>query len=96
VDSSGSVTLTTGQRLEVFLHGTPESLWTPPAADGLALEPAASGKRTLALGVTGAAFLATRSGSSSVTSTRRVCPVATPGQAACQAMQSFELTVVVR
>jgi hypothetical protein len=95
VDSSRTVALRPGQRLEVFLHGTAQSLWTPPAVQGSALVPAASGKLTLPVGVTGGAFEAARPGSARITSTRKLCPNAGPGQEACQGIQSFELTVTV-
>ena len=95
-DGGRSITLKAGQRLEVYLRGTPQSLWTQPSADGSALQVATSGKLALQRGVTGAAFVAAQAGSASVTSTRPLCPDASPGTGACQGMQSFVLTVVVQ
>lgn len=94
-DAGRTVALRPGQRLEVYLHGVAQDLWSQPAATGPALEPVASGKRTLPVGVTGAAFQAVRSGSARITATRELCPDPGPGQAACQGVQSFDLTVTV-
>jgi hypothetical protein len=94
-DSGRTVTLQVGQRLEVYLHGTPESAWSAPVASGPALAPAANGKLSLQRGVSGAAFEAVRPGQAQVDSTRRICPDPSPGQVACQGMQAFQVTVAV-
>lgn len=93
-DAGRTVALRPGQRLEVYLHGAAQNLWSQPAAAGPALEPAASGKLSLPVGVTGAAFQAVRSGSARITATRS-CPDPSAGQVACQGVQSFDLTVTV-
>lgn len=82
----------TGQRVFVYLTGSPQRRWAAVRSDSAALAPAASGEMMLRLGVTGAAFAAARPGIAHLMSARAACandPVH------CDARARFRVTVVV-
>ena len=86
-----------GTNVLVFLRGTPAAKWGPIRASGSALEPWASGRMTLMIGVTGASFRAVRPGTSVIFSARPACgSSATPGDMPCDAVGAFRVTVIVR
>jgi hypothetical protein len=93
-----------GTAVQVFLKGSPAHRWSAIRASGTALEPHANGRMMLALGVTGASFLAMRPGTVTLTSFREPCgPDQTPPNAAaqpgggveCGAIMAFRVTVKV-
>src|SRR4051795_5039431 len=73
-DSGHTLCLTRSARLEVYLHGTSQSRWSPIRLDGAALRRAPSGKGTLARGVTAGFFAADRAGTARLTSARPCGP----------------------
>jgi hypothetical protein len=87
----------------VYLLGTATSRWAAIHVSSAVLQPLAHGYRGRMRGVTGASFLAVRSGTAAITSIRSVCgPAATPGNGAsargtlrCGAMLAFRVTVTV-
>jgi hypothetical protein len=104
---SGSVTVTeaqdgqslcvrVGTRIEVYLHGSPDTAWSAVTSDGAALTPTASGKGALPLGVTGGFFQAAAPGAARLTASRPGCPSAPPGGVRCMIVQPFAVTVTVR
>lgn len=92
-----------GTAVLVFLKGTPANQWSAIHASGDALVPHANGRMTLALGVTGASYLAARPGTATIRSFRQPCgPGATPGNATasggaleCGVIIAFHVTVKV-
>ena len=90
-----------GAKISVFLKGTPARKWSPIHASSSVLKPAANGELALALGVTGASFLAAEPGTATITSARPVCgkgvPPAnsTPGAMGCDASLAFRAIVRV-
>ncbi|HEY3880773.1 MAG TPA: hypothetical protein VGM12_19450 [Trebonia sp.] len=86
-----------GTGVLVYLKGTPDRRWTSIRASSSVLRPAASGHLALALGVTGASFLAARAGVAVISSTRPVCGSATtsPGVLTCDAIQAFRVIVMI-
>jgi hypothetical protein len=93
--------VTKGTKISVFLKGTPDRKWAPIHASSGVLRPAANGELALAMGVTGASFLAAEPGTATITSARPVCakgvPPAngTPGALACDAILAFRVIVRV-
>lgn len=94
-DSGKTVDLPVGARLEVFLHSSRSNMWSAITVDGAALRPVADGKLALAVGVTGAAYVAEVPGKAHLASNRRLCPSPSPGTVSCSAMQDFAVTVEV-
>jgi hypothetical protein len=93
-DSGRAVCARVSQRIEIFLHGSAQSKWAPITATGTALAPATSGKLSLAIGVTGAAFAAVAPGVAEVGSTRPMCDTRQAGTE-CPTTAGFHLTVTV-
>lgn len=92
-DSNGGVICVwTGQRVLVYLTGSPQRRWAAVRSDSPALAPAASGEMMLRLGVTGAAFAAARPGIAHLVSARATCA---NGPVRCDALARFRVTVVV-
>lgn len=84
-DNGRTLCVRRGTAVQVFLKGTPTNRWSAIHASNAVLKPHANGRMTLALGVTGASFLAARPGTAAITSSRQVCgPKATPPSAAAQ------------
>lgn len=90
--NGGVLCLRPGQRVLVFLTGSPQRRWAAVRSDSAALAPAASGEMMLRLGVTGAAFAAARPGIAHLTSARATCA---NGAVRCDARARFRVTVVV-
>src|SRR5258708_5421263 len=89
--------------VQVFLKGTPTNRWSAIHASNDVLTPHANGRLTLALGATGASFLAAPPGTATVRSFQQPCgPDTTPGNAAaqsgaleCGVIIAFHVTVKV-
>lgn len=94
LDNGRTVCAAVTQRIEILLHGSTDRPWTAITANGDQLSPAGTGRMSLGIGVTGAAFTAVRPGEAEVTSTRRVC-APDPNGSACTAVVLFRVTVSV-
>jgi hypothetical protein len=100
-DNGRSVCVRRGAAVQVYLKGTTTSRWSVIRASSAVLQPHASGHLTLALGVTGASFLAARPGTAAITSFRQVCPTPPPNSGAqsgvleCGAILGFRVSVRV-
>jgi putative hemolysin len=94
-NAGATICLKAGGRLEIYLHSTPDRLWAPISLDGTALSRAASGKGTLALGVTGGFFTAGTPGSTVLVSHRTPCGTPAPAGADCGASNDFRVTITV-
>jgi hypothetical protein len=82
-DAGSTICLAAGEHLEVYLHGTLADPWSPIALEGSALSPAANGKGTLPVGVTGGFYLARTAGAARLTSSRMaVCAGLSPSSPA--------------
>ena len=102
-DNGQSLCATRGTVVTVFLKGTAARKWAPVHASPAVLVPHANGEFTLAIGVTGASFLAVQPGTAVITSSRPACgPGVPPGDSAtgtgtlsCGAILGFRVTVTV-
>jgi hypothetical protein len=94
-DSGSAVCLAVGQRLEVYLHGTLADRWAPISLEGKALSLVASGKGTLAIGVTGGFFVGSATGDAHLTSSRSTCDDSSPTPTSC-GRTMFTVDVQVR
>jgi hypothetical protein len=100
-DNYKTLCVTQGAKLAVFLKGTPDRKWAPIHASSSVLKPSANGELALAMGVTGASFLAAGPGTASITSARPVCARGvppgngSPGTMGCDAILAFRVTVRV-
>jgi hypothetical protein len=100
-DGGKSFCVTRGTAVTVFLKSsTVNRKWMPIHVSSRALVPHANGELTLALGVTGASFLAVQPGSAVITSGRPACgPGVPPGDGAptmsCDTIIAFRVTVTV-
>ena len=84
-DNGQTLCVRRGTALQVFLKGTPANRWSAIHASGDALVPHANGRLMLALGVTGASFLAAHPGTATIRSFKQPCgPGTTPGNQAAQ------------
>ena len=84
-DNGRTLCVRRGTAVQVFLKGTPANRWSAIHASGDALAPHANGRMTLALGVTGASFLAAHPGTATLRSFQQPCgPSQTPGNQAAQ------------
>ncbi len=92
-DSGATLCLTQGTRLDVFLHGAGDTLWSPVLASGSALHSVPNGKGTLARGVTAGFFAAAEPGTAVLSSTGPGCASGTT--ASCPS-GVFTMTVIVR
>lgn len=72
-DNGKTVCLPQGAGLFVFLHGSMTRWWSPIKSNSPALAARANGRMMLALGVTGAYFVAARPGTATVTSAKSIC-----------------------
>jgi hypothetical protein len=90
-----------GAAVQVFLKGTTHSRWSVIRASSAVLRPHADSRLILALGVTGASFVAARPGTAAITSFRQVCPTPPPNSDAqsgvleCGAILAFRVSVRV-
>ncbi len=93
--------VTPGTGVLVVLHGTVGRRWTPIQVSSGALRRRANGRLILALGVTGAYFVAVHPGRAVISSARPACarpPAASPassGRLYCDTKLAFRTTVVV-
>jgi hypothetical protein len=102
-DNYKSFCVTRGTIVTVLLKGTAARKWAPIHASPAVLVPHASGELALAIGVTGASFLAARPGTAVITSSRPACgPGVPPGNSAtgtgtfsCDAIIAFQVAVTV-
>ena len=100
-DNGRSVCVRRGAAVLVYLRGTQASRWSVIHASSGVLRPRANGHGLLALGVTGASFVAVRPGAASITSARQVCPTPPPnsgsqsGTVECGAILGFRVSVRV-
>jgi hypothetical protein len=84
-DNGRTLCVRQGAAVQVFLKGTPTNRWSAIHATGDALIPHANGQLMLALGVTGASFLAAHPGTATIRSFQQPCgPDTTPGNQAAQ------------
>jgi len=84
-DNGQTLCVWRGTAVQVFLRGTPANRWSAIHASGDALVPHANGRLMLALGVTGASFLAAHPGTATIRSFKQPCgPGTTPGNQAAQ------------
>ncbi len=91
-NNGGTFCVRPGERVMVYLRGTPAREWAPIQSDSTALVAVASGRLSLPVGVTGASFLAARPGTAHLTSDRPVC---SSGPVRCDALLAFRVTVIV-
>jgi hypothetical protein len=100
-DNGRSVCVRRGTAVLVYLRGTQASRWSVIHPSSGVLQSHANGHLLLALGVTGASFVAARPGTASITSTRPVCPTPPPnsgsqsGTVECGAILGFRVSVRV-
>ena len=102
-DNNKSFCVTRGTNVAVFLKGTAARKWAPIHVSSAVLRPSANGELTLAIGVTGASFMAVHPGTAVLTSGRPACgPGVPPGDSAtgtgtfsCDAIIAFRVTVTV-
>ena len=102
-DGGKSFCVARGTAVTVLLKGTAARKWAPIHASPAILAPHANGELMLALGVTGASFVATQPGVAVITSGRPACgPGVPPGDSAsgtgtlsCDAIIAFRVNVTV-
>jgi hypothetical protein len=92
-DDGKTLCVPVGAKIDVFLHGSTDAMWTPVTASGTALAPAPNGKGTLMIGVTGGFFAAIGTGTTVLSSTKPACTTA--GAASCAAA-AFATTIIVQ
>jgi hypothetical protein len=95
-DQGRTVCVAAGTHVEVYLR-TPRAgqQWSPPVPDRTILQPEASGKGALQMGVTAGFFRAVTPGQARITAQLAPCRGPKPGPM-CDAVQLFEVTVVIR
>ena len=95
-DHGRTVCVATGTAVEVLLHASrPGQRWSEPVSDRTILQPAPNGKGALQVGVTGGFYRAVTPGQARITAQLAPCMGPKPGPA-CDAIQLFEVTVVIR
>ena len=102
-DGGKSFCVARGTAVTVLLKGTAARKWAPIHASPAVLAPHANGELMLALGVTGASFVATQPGVAVITSGRPACgPGVPPGDSAsgtgtmtCDTIIAFRVNVTV-
>jgi hypothetical protein len=102
-DNGRTLCVRHGTAVQVFLKGTPTNRWSAIHASNDVLTSHANGRLTLALGVTGASFLAAHPGTATIRSFQQPCgPNTTPGNGAaqsgvleCGVIIAFHVTVKV-
>ena len=94
-DNGKSYCVVAGTSMFVFLHSGYSNLWSRIRVSSAALQPRPSGVMSLARGVTGASFLASKLGQATLESHRAPChPAAMPSnQGACRGPTAFRVTV---
>ncbi|MFF4753086.1 hypothetical protein ACWD5R_08745 [Streptomyces sp. NPDC002514] len=94
-DDGHSLCLTRGGVVRIDLAGTPDRPWQPLTATGTALKAVNAGV-VVQPGHALAAYEAVAAGTARLTSYRPLCAQGSPGQVACQGLQSWTVTVRVR
>lgn len=102
-DNGQTLCVRRGATVQVYLRGTAANRWSAIHTSGDALVPHANGRLMLAVGVTGASFLAAHPGTATISSFQQPCgPGATPGNQAaqsgtleCGVIIAFRVTVKV-
>ncbi len=94
-DSGKTYCVTAGAEFYVFLHGTAAQPWGPITPSTGAVQHRASGVMSLAIGVTGGFFQATRLGTVTLTSYRKPCSGPAGGASQCGPKNVFKVTFVV-
>ncbi len=102
-DNGQTLCVRRGTAVQVFLKGSQAHTWSAIRASNTVLKPHANGRMMLALGVTGASFLAVRPGTVTLTSFRHPCgpgqtppnAAAQPGTVECGVIIAFRATVKV-
>jgi hypothetical protein len=97
-DNGKSFCVTAGTGVFIFLHGAPVRMWAQIKPSSAAIQPRPSGKMTLARGVTGGYFVATRTGAAFLMSVRTPCHVRTALASAshCTVQSEFRVKLVIR
>jgi hypothetical protein len=96
VDQGRTVCVATGTDVEVYLRAPRAGQqWSPPVPDRTILQPHASGKGALQMGVTAGFYRAVTPGQARITAQLAPCRGPKPGPE-CDAIQLFEVTVVIR
>ena len=90
--NGGTFCVRAGQRVDVYLTGTPGRMWSPVKSDSPVLVSVAYGHLMLPAGVTGVSFAALRQGVAHLSSARPVCS-ASPVH--CDSLIAFQATVIV-
>ena len=90
--NGGTFCVRAGQRVDVYLTGTPGRMWSPVKSDSPALVSMAYGHLMPPAGVTGASFAALRQGVAHLSSVRQVCS-ASPVH--CDSLIAFRATVII-
>ena len=95
-DQGRTVCVAAGTDVEVYLRAPRAGQqWSQPVPDRTILQPQASGKRALQLGVTAGFYRAVSPGQARITAQLAPCKGPKPGPA-CDAVQLYEVTVVIR
>ncbi len=84
-----------GSVVAIYLQGTPARRWGPIRAESGLLQPAATGRGMLKLGVTGGFFKAAHPGVATVTSSMPSCTGMATSGPHCKMGQVFHLTLVI-
>jgi hypothetical protein len=84
-----------GTVVAIYLQGSPTRRWAPIHAASSLLQPAATGRGMLKLGVTGGFFRATGPGVATVTSSLPSCAGPATSGPHCKMGQVFRLTLVI-
>ena len=102
-DGGKSFCVARGTAVTVLLKGTAARKWAPIHVSSAVLTPHANGELMLALGVTGASYVATQPGVAVITSGRPACGPGVPpgdsssgtGTLSCDAIIAFRVNVTV-
>jgi hypothetical protein len=95
-DQGRTVCVAAGTDVEVYLRAPRAGQqWSQPVPDRTILQPETSGKRALQLGVTAGFYRAVSPGQARITAQLAPCKGPKPGPA-CDAVQLYEVTVVIR
>jgi hypothetical protein len=94
-DNHASVCVPRGGTLEVYLHARAGQQWSKPVPERPILQPTASGKGALQVGVTAGFFTAVDPGQTRVTAQLVPCRGPKPGPM-CDVVEFFEVNVTVQ
>jgi len=94
-DNHKSVCVTRGSILNIYLHALSGSQWSKPTPESAILQPTATGRGALQVGVTAGFFTAAQPGQTRVTAQLVPCRGPKPGPA-CEAVELFEADVTIQ